>query len=101
MRQEPLLHTGDEHRGKLEALYLVQRDQRDALRGLVERVDIADQRDILQELEQPVGGGNVCVFSAEPNELDNVRPALLALRGTVLQHLAVTGGLQDALQEPA
>ena len=99
VRQQPLLHAGDEDDAELESLDLVQRDQGDA-RGLVAHgVDVADQRDVLEELHQPVGRRDVGVLGGEPDQLEDVRPALLALLGAVLEHLAVAGLVEHALEE--
>ena len=63
------------------------------------RVDVADERDVLEELHESVRWRNVGVLTRKTGELEHVRPSLHALLGAVLEHLAVAGFVEHTLQE--
>jgi hypothetical protein len=98
VRQELLLRAGDEHDRELEPLRGVQRHQRRALRGLVERVRVADERDVLEETAHSGSfSRNIRPKPAasrdEPVVLRGVREELLDVRlavdAAVVVHLAI------------
>ncbi len=97
--QQALLHPGEEHHRELEALDLVQRDQGDTARRVVEGVDVGDEGDVLEELGQPLRRGHVGVLRGQADQFCDVRPALLVLRCAVAKRALVAGLVEDTVQE--
>ena len=73
--------------------------KRDALHLIAHAVDVADQRDVLEELHQSVGRRDIRVLAGEPGQLEDVGPSLDAFLRPVLEHLAVPGLVENTLEE--
>ena len=97
VREDALLHAGDEHDRELEALGVVHRHQGDELVGVGEGVDVAVERYLLQEAVEAGLLGPLVVLAGHADELLEVLEAALGLQ----RALALEGRLVAALVEHA
>jgi hypothetical protein len=101
VREQLLLDAGDEHDRELEALGGVERHQGRPLGAGVHRVDVADERDVLQEAAQ--AAGLLRIVRLGPGALPR-RDEAVVLRGVGDQlldvRLAVDAALVVHLRDP-
>ena len=99
VREQALLEARDEHDRELEALRGVERDQRDRVGLALVRVLVGDQRRLLEQPVQRVVRRQVVVAGRHLAQLEQVRPAVLALLGAVGEHRPVAGRLEDLVEQ--
>ena len=99
VREEALLEPGDEDDRELEALGRVERDQRDGVGVALVRVLVGDERGLLEQPVERVVGRQVVVAGRHRAQLEQVRPALLAVLGAVGQHRPVAGRLEGLVEQ--
>ncbi len=93
MREQAFLHASEEHDGELEALGVVQREQRDG-RALVQVVGIGDQRGVIQELRD--GFTTFGGFRRRIHQFAQVAEARFGFRIVIdFEHPAVTGAIEN------
>src|SRR5438874_1082197 len=79
VREDALLHAGDEDDGELEALRDVQRHHRDGAFVVDDLVGVADERDLLEDTAGAALGIVARVGIGDPNQLLEVLDAALRL----------------------
>ena len=102
VREDAVLHPDHEHDRELEALGVVQRHQRHEALVVAQRVDVGDQRDLLQELADRALLGQRVVLARDPHELLEVlQPPLRLDRPLGLERVEVAGLAQQLVQQVA
>ena len=103
MRKHALLHAGDEDHGILEALDLVEGNQREVLLlVLLDGVLLRDKRGVLQEWLEGLGGGEALEVRGHATELAEVVEAVVDVGVARLQQrLSVTRALHDLVDDLA
>ena len=99
VREEALLEAGDEHDRELEALGGVERDERHRVGVALVRVLVGDEGRLLEQPVERVVGREVVVAGRDRAQLEQVRPALLAVLGAVGEHRPVAGRLERLVEQ--
>ena len=97
--KRPSSRPGDEDDRELEALGGVERDQRDRVGVALVRILVGDERGLLEQPVERVVGRQVVVAGRDRAQLEQVRPALLAVLGAVGEHRPVAGCLEDLVEQ--
>ena len=99
VREEALLEPGDEDDRELEALRGVERDERHGVGVALVRILVGDERRLLEQAVERVVGRQVVVAGRDRAQLEQVRPALLAVLGAVGEHRAIAGRLEGLVEQ--
>ena len=99
VREEALLQPGDEDDRELEALRRVERDQGDGVGVALVRVLVGDERRLLEQPVERVVRCQIVVPGRDRAQLEQVRPAFLAILGAVGEHRAIAGRLECLVQQ--
>jgi hypothetical protein len=90
VREQSLLEPGDEHDWELEPLRGVERDEGDGIRVALVRILVGNECGLLEQPVEGVVRCQVVVAGRDRAQLEQVRPALLAILGAVGEHGAIT-----------
>ncbi len=99
VREEALLEAGDEHDREFEALRGVERDERHRVGVALVRILVGDEGGLLEQAIERVVGRQVVVAGRDRAQLEQVRPALLAVLRAVGQHRAVARRLEGLVEQ--
>ena len=99
VREQALLEAGDEDDRELEALRRVERDQRHRIGVALVRVLVGDEGGLLEQPVERVVGRQVVVAGRDEAQLEQVRPALLAVLRAVREHRPVAGRLERLVEQ--
>jgi hypothetical protein len=99
VREQALLEPGDEHDRKLEALCGVERDQGRGVGVAFVRVLVGDERGLLEQSIKGILRLEVVVAGRDGAQLEQVRPAILAVLRTVGEHRPIARRLEHLVEQ--
>ena len=99
--QQPLLEADHEHDRELEPLGGVQRDQRHAIRPVLQGVLVGDQRHLLEEAGKSLRRRDLVELRGVVAQLGHIGPAVGALIGPVVDGAFETAALQRCVEDRA
>src|SRR5579883_2073601 len=99
MRAEPFLETYDKHDVELEPLSRMQGDQGDGIARAVVLISVGRQGGILEERREAALGSVDGELLGDSDQLTDIIQPRLALLGSIIKELAISGELEDALEE--
>ena len=83
MREQSFFHADHEDDGELQALCLMQRDERYGICPVLHAVHIGDEADALKERGEGLGSAEVQVVAGGRTELLNILKPFLAAFGLI------------------